>query len=126
MNGRTTSPSVLNMGRRHTQTFRFNPKVKQRPRLGRRGRVFTPAQTLEFENKIREAYEGFCADKPVAVTIALYRNKFTVTVTEYDTMEPSPLRGDIDNYAKSILDGLNGVAYTDDKLVYKLQVTKRG
>jgi Holliday junction resolvase RusA-like endonuclease len=48
-----------------------------------------------------------------------------VTVTEYDTLEPSPLRGDIDNYAKSILDGLNGVAYTDDKLVYKLQVTKR-
>lgn len=114
------------MGRKHTQTFKFNPKVKQRPRLGRRGRVFTPAQTLEFENKIREAYDGFCAEKPVAVTITLYRTKFTVTVTEYDTMEASPLRGDIDNYAKSILDGLNGVAYTDDKLVYKLQVTKRG
>lgn len=113
------------MTRKHTQTFRFKPKVKQRPRLGRRGRVFTPIQTLEFERLVHEAYDGFCAENPVALSISLYKDKFTVTVTEYDTLEPSPLRGDIDNYAKSILDGLNGVAYTDDKLVYKLQVTKR-
>ena len=113
------------MNRKHTQTFRFKPKVKQRPRLGRRGRVFTPIQTLEFERLVNEAYDGFCAEKQVALSISLYKDKFTVTVTEYDTLEPSPLRGDIDNYAKSILDGLNGVAYTDDKLVYKLQVTKR-
>jgi len=113
------------MNRKHTQTFRFKPKVKQRPRLGRRGRVFTPVQTLEFERLVNEAYDGFCAEKPVSLSISLYKDKFTVTVTEYDTLEPSPLRGDIDNYAKSILDGLNGVAYTDDKLVYKLQVTKR-
>lgn len=111
--------------RKHHQTFWFKPKVKQRPRLGRRGRVFTPAQTLEFERQVREAYEGFCADKPVSITISLYKEKFTVTVTECGTLEPSPLRGDIDNYVKSILDGLNGVAYEDDRLVYKLQVTKR-
>lgn len=111
--------------RKHQQTFWFKPKVKQRPRLGRRGRVFTPAQTLEFERQVREAYEGFCAHKPVSITISLYKDKFTVTVTECDTIEPSPLRGDIDNYVKSILDGLNGVAYEDDRLVYKLQVTKR-
>lgn len=114
------------MSRKHKQTFKFRPKVKQRPRLGRRGRVFTPAQTLEFENLVRETYDGFCADKPVSLVISLYKDSFTITLTEYDTIEPSPLRGDIDNYAKSILDGLNGVAYTDDKLVYKLQVTKRG
>ena len=113
------------MSRTYKQTFKFKPKVKQRPRLGRRGRVFTPAQTLEFERAVKESYEGFCADKPVSLTITLYKDKFTVTVTEYDTLEPSPLRGDIDNYAKSILDGLNGVAYTDDRLVCKLQVTKR-
>jgi crossover junction endodeoxyribonuclease RusA len=114
------------VSRKHKQVFKFRPKVKQRPRLGRRGRVFTPAQTLEFERQVREAWDGFCAEKPVSLVITLYKDKFTVTVTEYDTLEPSPLRGDIDNYAKSILDGLNGVAYTDDKLVYKLQVTKRG
>lgn len=111
--------------KRHTQTFRFRPKVKQRPRLGRRGRVFTPVQTLEFEKAVRDAYEGFCATKPCSVSISLHKDKFTVTITEDPTLEPSPLRGDIDNYAKAILDGLNKVAYDDDKLVYKLTVTKR-
>jgi crossover junction endodeoxyribonuclease RusA len=109
---------------RHTQTFNFKPKVKQRPRLGRRGRVFTPIQTLEFERAVREAWEGPCADKPVDITISLYKHKLRVTVTESKDPTSSGLRGDIDNYAKSILDGLNGVAYVDDKLVKRLLVTK--
>ena len=37
----------------------------------------------------------------------------------------SPLLGDIDNYAKSILDGLNGVAFDDDKQVRYLKVVKK-
>lgn len=34
-----------------------------------------------------------------------------------DSVRPVGIRGDIDNYLKSILDGLNKVAWTDDKLV---------
>ncbi len=40
------------------------------------------------------------------------------------THEESKLRGDVDNYAKSILDGLNGVAFQDDKQVHILNVEK--
>ena len=36
----------------------------------------------------------------------------------------SRLTGDIDNYAKSILDALNGVAYTDDKQIVCLYLEK--
>ena len=32
--------------------------------------------------------------------------------------------GDVDNYAKSILDGLNGVAFEDDKYIIELYVKK--
>ena len=32
--------------------------------------------------------------------------------------------GDIDNYAKAILDGLNGIAYKDDKQVTELRLKK--
>lgn len=110
---------------RHTQTFKFKPRPKQRPRLGRKGRVFTPAETLEFERSIREAYTGPLFESAVGITISLNKDSFTVTVTEHATMEPSPLRGDIDNYVKSIMDGLNGVAYADDRQVRKLQVTKK-
>ena len=109
---------------RYSQTFRIKPNVKQRPRLGRRGRVFTPEQTLEFERSIRDAYDGPLAEHPVDLTIALYKNKFRVVITEYTDYPKSGLRGDIDNYAKAILDGLNGVAYTDDKLVKRLLITK--
>lgn len=59
------------------------------------------------------------------MTISLHRDKFTVTITEDPSLKPAFLRGDIDNYAKAILDGLNKVAYEDDKLVYKLVVTKK-
>lgn len=110
---------------KHTQTFRFKPRPKQRPRLGRKGRVFTPAETLEFERTIKEHYNGPLFETGVNITITLNKDSFTVTVSEHAKLEPSPLRGDIDNYAKSIMDGLNGVAYTDDRLVRKLQVTKK-
>jgi Holliday junction resolvase RusA-like endonuclease len=36
----------------------------------------------------------------------------------------SELRGDIDNYAKSVLDALNGVAFKDDKQVIILELEK--
>lgn len=36
----------------------------------------------------------------------------------------SSLRGDADNYAKLVLDGLNGVAYNDDNQVMQLSVEK--
>lgn len=109
---------------KHSQVFKFKPRVKQRPRLGRRGRVFTPAQTLEFENKVKSEYNGPLAEYPVDVSISLYKDKFRVTITEHVDHSPSGLRGDIDNYAKAILDGLNKVAYTDDRLVKKLLITK--
>jgi Holliday junction resolvase RusA-like endonuclease len=108
----------------HKQTIKIKPKVKQRPRMTRRGRVFTPMQTLEFERAIAEAWTGPCADEPVNLVIGLYKNKITLSMSPASKPAPSGLRGDIDNYAKSILDGLNGIAYTDDKLVKRLLVTK--
>jgi Holliday junction resolvase RusA-like endonuclease len=39
--------------------------------------------------------------------------------------EESKLRGDVDNYVKSLLDGLNGVAYDDDKQIVNLKAFKR-
>ncbi|MCS1351171.1 RusA family crossover junction endodeoxyribonuclease [Mechercharimyces sp. CAU 1602] len=32
--------------------------------------------------------------------------------------------GDVDNYSKSILDGMNGIAYEDDKQVRRLEIEK--
>lgn len=94
--------------------------------MTRRGRVFTPAATLEFERSVADNWEGPCLDVPCSMTISLYADSFRVTVTAIAGADTGGPRGDIDNYAKAIMDGLNKVAYTDDKLVRRLVVEKHG
>ena len=116
------------MPKRHTQHYKFRPKAKQRPRMSRRGRAYTPKATHIFETAVAEGWNKRhrFRDKQVGIEIVLDKNEFTVTVFEAEVDVPkSPLLGDIDNYAKSILDGLNGVAFDDDKQVRYLKVVKK-
>lgn len=86
------------------------PVPKKRPRLGRRG-TYTPKETRAYEELVawhaRRARVRF--SEPVHVSIRLWSEK--------------PLRGDIDNYAKSILDGLQlGEAIENDRQVVLLTI----
>ena len=59
----------------------------------------------------RGTYElGFLDNRPLAATIFYFPN--------------APMEGDIDNIIKPIMDGLNGVAYLDDKVVERVIVQK--
>mgnify|MGYP006268278319 CR=1 FL=1 len=112
---------------KHTQRYKFRAKAKQRPRMSRRGRAYTPKATHIFENAVASGWNKnyWYGDSPIAIQIVLGKDWFDVTISEYKSEnEKSPLRGDIDNYAKSILDGLNGVAFTDDSQVRSLEVVK--
>lgn len=111
---------------KYRQKFNFPPKVKARPRMTRSGRAYTPEATLEFERKVREAYAGPLFEGPVSVTIILEKESFEIRISGYDQDAPSKLRGDIDNYAKAVLDGLNKTAFDDDKYVRELVVLKNG
>lgn len=106
------------------RVFKFPPQVKQRPRMTRRGRVFTPAKTLEFEAAVAKAWRFKPLEGDVVVEIYLHKDTFTVCVDNYKGDTTTKLRGDIDNYVKSILDGLNGVAFIDDKYIRELIVVK--
>lgn len=109
--------------------MQLKPKVKQRPRLGRRGRVFTPTATLQHEAEIaalwkkkfgrRKPLEG-----PVLVSVDFDKHGMWVEVAPTDL--PSLMRGDIDNYLKAVLDALNGIAYVDDKQISVLLSTTTG
>lgn len=85
------------------------PVPKGRPRLGTR--VFTPDRTREFEERVAwycRAARVRLRDRVVEVTIELHTR--------------TPLRGDIDNYAKAVLDGLQkGEAIADDRQVASLR-----
>jgi crossover junction endodeoxyribonuclease RusA len=86
---------------------------KQRPRAGKSG-VYTPEKTKLFERALAWIAKKAMANNqvfktPVRVQIEYWRSRAV---------------GDIDNAAKSILDGLNGIVYTDDQLVSELFVVR--
>lgn len=92
------------------------PVSKARPRVVlRRGRVrtFTPATTRSYERTVAllaQAAGARPTKSPVRVHLRIYL--------------PNARRVDIDNLAKAILDGLNGVAFADDSQVCDLRVEK--
>ncbi|WP_213996426.1 RusA family crossover junction endodeoxyribonuclease [Tepidanaerobacter syntrophicus] len=97
-------------------TFRVTipgrPVPKGRPRLGKNGNVYTPARTKQYEQlvgwKVKEVVrKPFTGD--VAMDIKVYIKCQC---------------GDLDNLEKALLDGMNGIAYIDDKQVAALAIQR--
>jgi len=113
--------------KKHKQFIPIRPLVKERPRATRTGHVYTPKRTENYEKAVAAAYNGPLFDASHTIEVSLVINSKGTTITVSATENPdfkSPLKGDVDNYAKSILDGLNGVAWEDDKQIIKLTVRK--
>lgn len=107
--------------------WRGRPKTKQRPRLGRRRKAYTPSATIEFEKSIRQAWIEQHGDDPLkgpcGMTVEIGSDFIYVDVYEIvESLRPKYVTGDIDNYQKAIQDALNGVAYEDDKQVHYLDL----
>ncbi len=102
----------------HLQVFDFPAISKQRPFVAK-GRAFTPKRTVQFEEQVKGNWTGPKFEGPVYMIVNIRKNDFTVEVGPMDLPQtPRPRRGDMDNYVKAISDGLNGVAFTDDKQVW--------
>lgn len=108
--------------------------AKQRARLGRkrRGRkqmAYTPQPTKDFESSVADhirenlgSHQGFGAT-PVCVTIDIYKDGFRLAVEPAEcSVRPIGIRGDLDNYVKSISDACNMVLWNDDRQVELLTV----
>lgn len=108
------------------------PVGKGRPRFWN-GHAVTPQATKDYEKKVALAYKEcklpLYENEPVEVEIiAKYPiPKQTKKADRLLMMSRKIIptkKPDIDNIAKIILDGLNGVAYTDDNQVCCLNVRK--
>ena len=111
-------------------------QAKQRPRMGRSGIVYTPKETLVYENYVKMCYSDYAkefgwlpyenqvrAEIEVLVAVPKSDSK-TKKKAKIEGMIRPTVKPDCDNLAKSILDSLNGLAYQDDKQVVELVVKK--
>lgn len=88
------------------------PVPKGRPRMGKGG-CYTPQRTKDYEKRVWvHAKKAGCRKLSGSVHLELF----------FHMNRPS--RADVDNLAKSVLDGLNGVLYNDDRQITTLSVTK--
>jgi Holliday junction resolvase RusA-like endonuclease len=107
--------------------YHVHPQVKQRPRLGRRRKAYTPEATTIFEKVIRQGWTDEQVNgPPVAVEITVGKDWIDVDVIEMpERTRPVGVLGDADNYIKSILDGLQASvehygAFFDDRQVERI------
>lgn len=110
------------------------PVAKGRPKLSRYG-TYTPKKTKDYEELVKKAWnESKYADfepleTAIKISVVFYRgiqksgSKQIKDAKNKGLILPT-IKPDIDNYMKSILDGLNGLAYVDDSQVCSIKASK--
>lgn len=118
-------------------TIDANPVPKGRPKFSKVGgfvKTYSPKKTVDYENIVRQTAaqamgQTELLETPVAVYLYIRlpipksytrkRSEACLKGLERPTKKP-----DIDNLAKSVLDGINGVIWKDDSQIVSLHVTK--
>ena len=108
---------------------------KQRPRFKRCGafiQTYTPQATLDYQKLVAESYLEKYDGVKLTGALVMNIDAFFNVPKSFSKKKKAELygkpnvahNGDIDNVAKSVLDGLNGVAYDDDTIIYDLHIRK--
>ena len=106
------------------------PTPQQRPRLGNGGKVYTPNSTKVFEEICRLSYGNrYYFDKEYISIKIVFKFKVPKSYSKKKYSEAiegkiRPSTNDIDNLLKSVLDGLNGKAWKDDRYIYSIEAEK--
>ena len=102
-------------------------QAKQRPRVNRNtGRIYTPGATHKYEKLVKESYgDNPCFEDQFISIKILFKFEVPKSYSKKKRAEAlagnlKPTKADIDNYIKSVLDGLNGVAWRDDRYIYAI------
>jgi len=109
------------------------PMSKQRHRTTKTGRTYTPEQTISYENLIKTIYTTIpgrpfwdCETMQIVI-IAVFPLPKSYSKSKIEMClggSIAPSTKDCDNIAKIICDGLNNIAYSDDKHICSLNVLK--
>lgn len=110
--------------------FELEPVAKGRPRIGR-GFAYTPLKTRRYETAIRFiAKLQIVKDK---MDLACISGEPLYVACDFFLTRPGKakkrryphVKPDLDNYAKAVLDALNGVIWADDAQIVDLRLCKR-
>ena len=114
----------------------INPVPKGRPRFSKVGgfmRSYTPKKTSDYETEVRTQAQSVMTREPLETPLAVYLYfRLPIPRSHTKKRQEACLNGserpikkpDIDNLAKSVLDGLNGVVWHDDSQIVSLHLTK--
>jgi Holliday junction resolvase RusA-like endonuclease len=109
------------------------PVAKERSRSTRSGHHYTPAKTQAFETAVAwHARAAMGSSQPISGPVSVFLDITCAIPASWAKKRqkaamgaPKVSRPDADNYAKSVLDGCNGVLWTDDAQVWDLRARKR-
>lgn len=111
------------------------PRGKGRPRFTKKGHAYTDQNTKEYERRVAQEYFKYCEsyqfpeDSALNVSItAYYKIPKSATKPKREAMKRGELKPqkkpDLDNILKIVLDGLQGIAFKDDKSITNVYGTK--
>jgi Holliday junction resolvase RusA-like endonuclease len=116
-----------------TFTISGNPVPKARPRVVN-GHAYTPRETAAYERTVQWCYKAaargaLTISTPCEVAIVF---RFPIPASARRKTMPDKIKPgdphihkpDVDNLCKTILDALNGLAFTDDALVASITARK--
>lgn len=103
----------------------FPMVAKERPRLGRGGRTYTPTKTKGFEDAVAFKARAAMGNQPPMATPCRVEIYALVQIPPSwpkwkqaaAAGKPYTSQTDWDNQGKAVCDALNGVVYVDDRLV---------
>lgn len=110
----------------------------QRPRatvINGMAHIYEPKKTKDFEKKVGEYYRQatggyrFSDDAALLVSIIFsFKPPISTSKKKAEQMIQGEIsytkKPDLDNLAKAILDGLNGIAFKDDSQIVRLNLSK--
>jgi Holliday junction resolvase RusA-like endonuclease len=101
--------------------FQIDPVPASRPRVSKYGTYYLPtyrAFKKQMQELVAKDHKKFTkAEGPLSVAVWCCIERPKTTKRDYPT-------GDVDNYAKAVLDSLNGVLWDDDDQILELVVRK--
>lgn len=131
----TAMIAIRNVSMTEKNKVRFiipgEPIAKERPRLGKNGKVYTPRKTHNFETTCSLAYgnrprlEGEKLRVEILFNFKVPKSYSKKQRNKALTDKIGPTKKDIDNCIKSVLDGLNGIAWKDDRYIHEVIAKKQ-